>query len=217
MKTALIIGSTGMIGTELIKQLIENEEYTKIISLVRRESEVKHPKLTEHVVNFDAPEAWKSYLKGDVLFSVMGTTLKTAGSKENQYKVDYTYQYEAAKAASDNQVPVYVLLSSAGAKSSSANFYQKIKGKLEDDVKRLPFEVISIIQPGQLDGARQENRPWEKLALKVMYTLNRVGLLKKYRPIQAPQVARAMLNAANKKQSRVYTLEKVFELADAQA
>ena len=213
MKTAIVIGSTGMVGVELVKQLIESEGYTKIISLVRRESDVKHPKLSEHIVDFNAPETWKSLVKGDVLFSVMGTTIKNAGTQANQYKVDYTYQYQIAQAASENGVPAYVLVSSAGAKSSSNNFYLKTKGQLEDDVRKLAFNVISILQPGQLDGARQENRPMEKVGLSVMYALNRVGLLRKYRPIQAKEVAKAMLHAAEKTQSGVYALDKVFELA----
>lgn len=212
MKTAIVIGSTGMVGTELIKQLIESEDYSKIISLVRRASGEKHPKLSEQIVDFNKPEKWKDLVKGDVLFSAMGTTIKNAKTKDNQYKVDYTYQYETAKAASENCVPVYVLVSSVGAKSSSSNFYLKIKGKLEDDVKKLPFNVISILQPGQLDGNRLEHRGMEKMALKTVYLLNRIGLLTKYRPIQAYEVAKAMINVSEKDKSGVYTLDKVFEL-----
>ena len=212
MKTAIVIGSTGMVGTELIKQLIESEDYSKIISLVRRASGEKHPKLLEQIVDFDKPETWKELVKGDVLFSVMGTTIKTAKTKENQYKVDYTYQYETASIASKNAISEYVLVSSAGAKASSPYFYPKIKGKLEDDVKILPFKVISILQPGQLDGNRIEKRSTEKMALKIMYGLNKMGLLKKFRPIQASEVAKAMMNVAEKTISKTYKLDELFEI-----
>lgn len=212
MKTAIVIGSTGMVGAELIKKLIESEDYSKIISLVRRESGVKHPKLSEHAIDFDRPETWKELVKGDVLFSVMGTTIKNAKTKENQFKVDYTYQYETAKIASGNGVPIYVLVSSVGAKSSSGNFYLKIKGKLEDDVQKLPFKVISILQPGQLDGNRTESRPAEKIAIKLMYLLNKIGLFKKYRPIQASEVAKVMINVTGKTKSKSYKLDELFEI-----
>lgn len=212
MKTAIVIGSTGMVGTELIKQLIESEDYSKIISLVRRASGVEHSKLVEKIVDFDQPETWKELVKGDVLFSTMGTTIKNAKTKENQYRVDYTYQYETAKIASENGVPTYVLISSVGANSSSPYFYPKIKGKLEDDVKKLSFKVISILQPGQLNGNRTESRPLEKISLKAMYWLNKIGLLKKYRPIQAEEVAKAMISVAEKTISKTYKLDELFEI-----
>lgn len=212
MKTAIVIGSTGMVGTALIKQLIESDDYSNVISLVRRASGVEHTKLVEKVVDFDQPEMWKELVKGDVFFSTMGTTIKTAKTKENQYRVDYTYQYETAKIASENSVPNYVLVSSVGANSSSPYFYLKTKGKLEDDVKKLLFNVISILQPGQLDGNRTEKRPLEKISLKAMYWFNKIGLLKKYRPIQAEEVAKAMINVAERTTSKIYKLDELFEI-----
>ena len=198
MKKAIVIGSTGLVGSELISKLLTNSDYSEVISLVRRKSGVTHPKLTEHVVDFDKPELWKNMVKGDVLFSAMGTTIKTAKTKDNQYKVDYTYQYETAKTAAENSVPVYVLISSAGASSNSLNFYTNMKGKLEDSVKSLPFRTIQILQPGQLDGNRKENRMAEKMGLKVMYALNKIGLLQNYKPIKGYEVAEAMIAVAEK-------------------
>ena len=111
-----------MVGTALVSQLLENDNYSEVISFVRRKSDSAQPKLTEHIVDFDKPDLWKNLVKGDVLFSAMGTTIKAAKTKDNQYKVDYTYQFETAKAACESGVPVYVLVSSAGASSSSLNF-----------------------------------------------------------------------------------------------
>ena len=112
---AIVIGSTGMVGKELVKKLIENEHYSEIISLVRRPSGITNPKLDEHVIDFDRPETWKDLVKGDVLFSALGTTIAKAKSKEEQFKVDFTYQYNVAKIAVENGATSYVLISSAGA------------------------------------------------------------------------------------------------------
>ena len=212
MKKAIVIGSTGLVGSELVKQLLESSDYSEVISLVRRKSGETHPKLSEHVVDFDKPDVWKNLVKGDLLFSAMGTTIKTAKTKDNQYKIDYTYQYETAKIAAENGVPVYVLISSAGANSNSLNFYVSLKGKLEDSVRQLPFKTIQILQPGQLDGNRKENRIGEKMGLKVMYALNKMGILHKYRPIKGYEVAEAMIAVANKPSSGSYRLNELFDL-----
>lgn len=214
MQKAIVIGSTGLVGTQLIKQLLENPDYSEVISLVRRESDVTHVKLSEHVVVFDAPDSWKLLVKGDVLFSAMGTTIKQAKSKENQYKIDFTYQYETAKIAAENGVPTYVLVSSTGANPNSLFFYSNMKGKLEEEVKKLPFKTIHVLQPGQLDGDRTENRILEKWGLKVMYKLNDRGFLKKLRPIQGQEVATAMIAVSNKPDSGIYRLDELFELIE---
>lgn len=214
MKKAAVIGSTGMVGTQLIKLLIENEEFSEIISLVRRSGGIKHPKLNEQIIDFEKPAEWKKLVTGDVLFSTLGTTIAQAKTKENQFKIDYTYQFTVAEAAAKNGVSKYVLVSSAGASSKSSVFYSNMKGKLEDAVQSLPFEAISILRPGQLDGNRSEKRFGEKTALTAMYFLNILGLLKRYRPIQAVKVAQAMINAVRKTESASYTLDEVHKLAE---
>jgi uncharacterized protein YbjT (DUF2867 family) len=214
MKKAIVIGSTGMVGTELIKLLIENKDFSEIVSLVRRSGGVNHPKLNEQIIDFDKPDEWKNLVTGDVLFSTLGTTLAHAKTKENQFKIDYTYQYTVAEVAAKNGVSNYVLVSSAGASSTSAVFYSKMKGELEDAVKKLPFYVISILRPGQLDGDRKEKRTGEKAGLSVMYFLNKIGLFRRYRPIQAVRVAQAMINASKKTNSAFYTMEEVHTLAN---
>lgn len=213
MKKAIVIGGTGMVGLQLIKQLIESDEYTEIVSLVRHTSNISSPKLNEKIINFDQPESWRNLVTGDVLFSTLGTTIADAKTKNAQFKVDFAYQYNVAEIASKNGVKNYVLISSAGANSKSKTFYMNMKGQLEDAVVELPFDVISIIRPGQLDGDRNQKRISEKIGLSVMYFLNKIGLFLKYKPIQAKEVARAMINAAEKKNSDTYTLDKVFELA----
>ena len=213
MKKAIVIGGTGMVGLQLVKQLIEDEKYDEIISLVRRSSGINNPKLQEKIINFDQPESWSNLVTGDVLFSTLGTTIAQAKTKDAQFKVDYTYQFIVAETAAKNGVETYVLISSAGANSKSRVFYTNMKGKLEDAVRALSFKQITIIRPGQLAGNRAEKRKSEKIALSIMYFINKLGLLKRYKPIQAYQVAQAMINAAENKNSGIYSLDKVFELA----
>ncbi len=214
LRTALVIGSTGMVGRELVTQLCESSEFEQVISFVRRSSGFSHSKLQEHVVNFDQPESWKELLKGDVLFSCMGTTLAAAGSKVSQYKVDYTYQYETARMAAENNVPVYVLVSSTGANANSALFYPKIKGQLDEAVQKLGFKSVQILRPGQLYGERQQKRSAELFAVKMMFAMNSLGLFKKYKPIHASEVAKAMISAAKRTGSNIFTLDELFKLPD---
>ena len=213
MKKAIVIGGTGMVGLQLVKQLIEDEKYDEIISLVRRSSGINNPKLQEKIINFDQPESWSNLITGDVLFSTLGTTIAQAKTKDAQFKVDYTYQFIVAETAAKNGVGTYVLISSAGANSKSSVFYSNMKGKLEDAVQALSFKQITIIRPGQLAGNRVEKRKSEKIALSIMFLINKLKLLKRYKPIQAYQVAQAMINAAENKNSGTYSLDKVFELA----
>jgi uncharacterized protein YbjT (DUF2867 family) len=212
MKTAIIIGSSGMVGTQLLDLLLISNEYSQIISLVRRRSGIQHSKLNEHIVNFYKPESYKNLVKGDVLYSCMGTTLAQAKSKNNQYRVDFTYQYQVAETAAQNNVPVYVLVSSAGANAKSGAFYMQMKGKLDEAVSKLNFSSIQIIRPGQLYGLRTEKRIAEKLAIKIMFFLNKLGILNKYKPIHAREIAQAMIVAARNNSLHTYTLDEVFGL-----
>jgi uncharacterized protein YbjT (DUF2867 family) len=216
MKTALIIGATGLTGSNLLHLLLVDLRFEKIIIFVRTSTGITHPKLEEHIVRFDQPGEWVDLVKGDVLFSAMGTTLKKAGSKAAQYAVDFTYQYAFARAAFVNEVPVYVLVSSAGADAKSLFFYMKMKGELEEAVRKLSFERTRILQPGPIDGPRAEKRSLEKAVFRVIRFLNQLGLCAQYRPIEGADLARAMRNAALLPDPGVleYRLSAVFELAE---
>ncbi|MCU0413720.1 MAG: NAD(P)H-binding protein, partial [Ignavibacteriaceae bacterium] len=144
MKTAIVIGATGLIGKHLTKLLLDNPDYSTIRVFARRSINISNSKLAEHIVDFDEIDKWKSKIIDDDLFSAMGTTIKKAGSKEAQYKIDVAYQFDFAKAASENGVKNYFLVSSSGANDESKFFYMKIKGHLEEKVKLLPFNKIRI-------------------------------------------------------------------------
>lgn len=216
MKTALVIGATGLVGTQLVQQLLADDRFSKVIVFGRRPLGIANPKLEEHLIDFDKPEAWQHLVKGDVFFSSLGTTLKQAGGQSQQYKVDYFYQYKFAEIAAQNGVPAYVLVSSSGANKDSMIFYSRMKGTLEEAVKKLGFQSLNIIQPGLLHGDRKEERFGEELAYKVMHFLDRVGIAGKYRPYEDKVVARAMINAGIAAQSGVhtYTLGDIFTLAE---
>tara|TARA_B100000614_G_scaffold219518_1_gene205742 strand:+ start:176 stop:823 length:648 start_codon:yes stop_codon:yes gene_type:complete len=204
---ALVIGSTGATGTELTKQLIEHEEFTEVRVFVRNVPKINHPKLNVHKVDFNEISSWSDQLTGDVLFLAMGTTLKTAGSKEAQYKVDVTYQYEVAKAAAKNNVSKLILVSSVGASSNSIFFYPKIKGKLEEMVKKLNFKSICILRPPVIDRGESMMRPTERKTIAFIKRLNKFGLLVSQKPITSFFLARKMVELVNKE-----TIEKTIIL-----
>ncbi|MFH1196663.1 MAG: NAD(P)H-binding protein [bacterium] len=213
MKTAIVIGATGLIGKNLTRILLDDERYSFVKIFVRRSSGVVHPKLEEHIVDFDEIEKWKGEITGDVLFSAMGTTIKKAGSQAVQYKIDFTYQYEFAKAAAANGVRKYLLVSSIGAGSKSKNFYLKIKGELEDKISELSLKNIMIFQPSLLIGERDEKRFTEELGAKIFSPITElIPFLKKYRPIKAETVAEAMIRSAaldSKTKVTVYLSEQI--------
>lgn len=215
MKTAILIGATGLVGKALLELLLKQEEYGKVVVFGRRSVDMQHLKLEEHIINFDAPKEWEALVQGDVLFSSLGTTLARAGSKAAQYKVDYTYQYAFAAAAARNGVPVYVLVSAPYVKPDALVFYSKMKGELERDVRKLPFQSFTFIQPGLLFGSREVHRTGEAIAYIVLKVFNAVGLFRGYRPVSGTTVAKAMIAAAGEAATgeRTYTMEEVFTKA----
>lgn len=192
---ALVIGVTGATGSDLIQQLLNDDAFDRVDVFVRREFALQHAKLTAHVINFDAPQEWHALVKGDVLFSCLGTTLDAAGSKDAQWKIDYDYQYNFAKAARDNGVATYVLVSAEGANSKSPVFYSKMKGKLEDAVCELAFHYLVIFNPPLLV-RKNTDRNGEVIAEKVLGFLNTFGILRSQKPLPTAVLARAMVNAA---------------------
>lgn len=214
-KKAIVIGATGLVGCELIDLLLNHSNFEKVIAFVRRPvTHINHPKFEQHVINFAMPEDWRNLVKGDVLFSALGTTLKQAKNKTNQYQIDFMHQYNFAEIAANNNVGEYVLVSSMGANSKSMFFYMRMKGELENAVAHLPFQKIVIIRPSQLEGRRHKKRTGEKMALLFTKAMNKIGLLRNSRPIHAQTVAKAMINALETTDRHsIHSQNKLFELA----
>lgn len=195
---ALLIGATGATGKDLLDLLLKDEQTEQVTVFVRRDFGIVHPKLVVHHIDFSKPKQWEHLVVGDVLFSCLGTTLKAAGSKAAQWKIDYTYQYEFAKAAKLNQVPHYILVSAGYASPNSKFFYSRMKGELEEAVKALNFPRLSIFNPPILV-RKNSDRPGEMTGLKVIQFFNAIGLYRSQRPLPTETLAQAMMHAAHRK------------------
>jgi uncharacterized protein YbjT (DUF2867 family) len=218
VKTALIIGSTGLIGSELLNLLLDSNDYLKVITFVKRDTGIKHPKLTQHIINFDKPETYKDLVVGDDFFCTIGTTIKKAGSKEAFRKVDFEYPRQFAAFALQNKVKQFLIISSLGADAKSGNFYLKTKGEIQDFLKNCNFESVSVLQPSLLLGNRTEFRLGEKVGAFFMKSLSFLflGNLKKYKPIESKTVAKALLKIAqtNNKGFKIYESDAIQEIGN---
>ena len=193
-KTALIAGATGLVGSYCLRMLLQSDRYAKVTALVRRPLEVLHPKLEQKVVDFDQLATTPGIIADDI-FCCLGTTMKKAGSKDAFYKVDYTYVVELARITSMQFASQFLVVSAMGADPDSLIFYNRVKGEMEEAIKKLSFTAVHIFRPSLLLGERPETRIGEKIGEVVMTALKpvMVGPLKKYRAVPARDVAKAML------------------------
>ena len=192
---ALVIGATGATGKDLVNKLLEDKDFQEVHAFVRRPLNIENEKLKAYVVDFEKPEEWKDLVKGDVAFSCLGTTLKDAGSKDAQRKVDFDYQYQFAKNAKENEVEDYILVSSYGANPNSKIFYSRMKGELEKEVKNLHFNKMTIFQPGMLE-RKDSDRTGEVLGGKIIKFANKLGICESQKPLPTDVLAQAMINSS---------------------
>lgn len=193
--TVVLIGATGLVGSEILCHLLPDPRVGAVVALGRRTTGVAHAKLEEHLVDFGSPATWRDFVHGDVLVSALGTTLRAAGGRAAQYRVDHDHQLAVASEARRNGVGTCVIVSSMGASPSSRIFYSRMKGELERDVEALGFPRTRFIRPGPLDGNRAEPRAGERLMLGLLRPLSPI-LPAPLRPIHAAIVARAAIAAA---------------------
>lgn len=194
-KTAIILGASGLVGNEVLKLLLLDINLEQIKVFVRKPLSVEHPKLEQIIVDFDAIDNYAHLIKGDVFFCCIGTTIKTAGSKDAFLKVDYTYPLSFAKIAKQNGLEKFLLISSIGADKTSSNFYLKVKGDIEVALEKIKFESLVILRPSMLLGDRKEFRFGEsagKIFMK-LFSFVFIGNLKKYKAVEASAVAKAMV------------------------
>lgn len=189
---AIIIGGTGATGKELVKQLLEDSRFDEVTVLVRKSYFKQQPRLTEILVDFEKLSSYKELIHGDVAFSCLGTTLKDAGSKEAQWRVDHDYQLEFASIAKENGVESFILISAVGASANSFFFYNKMKGTLEQRIRELNIEQFVVLHPGGIERPNS-TRKGEKFGIKLIKALNAVGILRGYAPITVNRLAKAMI------------------------
>ncbi|MGC4036569.1 MAG: NAD(P)H-binding protein [Chitinophagaceae bacterium] len=210
---ALVIGATGATGKDLVNILLNSPAYTAVVIFVRRSTGIVHPKLEEVLTDFDKLEAIANHITGDVLFSLLGTTLKIAGSKEAQQHIDYEIPLKFAEIAKSNGVKATVLLSAYGATPSSRIFYSRLKGNLEKEIGKLAFDQFIIFRPGLL--LRQNtDRRGERISASLLKALNSVGIIKRFRPMPTHTLAEKMAKALNHFTGGTHAIElnKIFEL-----
>ena len=209
---AIVLGATGAVGLDLVEMLLKDNAFSEVEVFVRRAMPMENGKLTTHIVDFKQLKDWQDMIKGDVVFSCMGTTLKAAGSRERQYEIDYTYQLEFAQAAHSNGVPIYILVSSAMANANSKLFYTRMKGELEEAIQQLHFQKEVIMRPPLLI-RKNTTKTDEKVVVVVLKVLNALGLFKKQRPMPTEVVAKAMIVAAKQGVSGVFEPTDIWNLA----
>lgn len=191
---ALIIGATGATGSDLVKILLQDPDYTRVVAFVRRPSELNHPKYSEIITDFEALEAVADSIQGDVWFSCLGSTLKAAGSKEKQWHIDYDIPVKFAEISRKNGVPRAVLVSAHGASAASRVFYSKLKGTLDDAILEVRFDPCLIFRPGFLL-RKDTDRPRERVVAFGLMVLNSLGILRKFRPLPASILAEKLAKA----------------------
>ncbi len=191
---ALVIGATGATGKPLVMELLKNTDYTEVVIFVRRATGIIHPKLKEYILDFNDIESYSDIIRGDIFFCCMGTTLKAAGSKMAQWRIDYEIPLEFARIAKENGIKSFVLVSSGNADSRSKIFYSRMKGELEEKIETLNFKQYIVFRPGLLNRP-ESDRFTENAAVSVLNFFNRLGMLKAQTPLPTPLLAQKMIKA----------------------
>ncbi len=217
-RTALLVGATGLVGGHCLQFLLQSDDYEKVIILVRRPLLMQHSKLEEHVVNFDKLDQYASIINASDIFCCLGTTIKAAGSQQEFRKVDFTYTVQTCAIAAKNGADQLLVVTALGANRRSKIFYNRVKGETEEALSKLPCEAIHFFRPSLLLGERKKFRPAEKAGINVLRGLAMLmaGPLKRYRPIEAKVVARAMVLVAHETRSgvNVYESDRIQALHD---
>lgn len=206
MKTALLFGSSGFIGSHLLEKLLGDPEYTQVTVVVRKDLPFRHPKLKILIGNLNSLPALQDDLAADETFIALGTTKKHTPDPEEYYRVDHDYPVQAAKYAKEKGAQSIFLVSAVGADADSKVNYVRAKGETERDILALGFRHTHIFRPSMLLGQRKENRPLERVIIRLWPLVDPLLLgkrLSKYRGIDGKDVARALAQAAKSQSDKV--------------
>ena len=198
MKTALVIGATGLIGRNLVFELLKSPHFSKVIVLTRRDIVIKHDKLHQILVDFEELENYQNDMVADVIFCCLGSTKAKTPDPILYTQIDYDYPLTVAKIAKKNGASQYLLVSSLGANTNSSVFYTRLKGEIEVAISTIGFDSYSIFRPSLLLGSRNESRPLETITQYLMRVLNPlfIGPLRLYKAVKGVEVAKAMIKVA---------------------
>lgn len=210
---AVVVGGSGLIGRLLIQLLLKSAEYNEVVSLGRKKITSKNNRLPQHIVDFNSLENHADLVNGDVVFCCLGSTRKKTPDLDEYQIIDHDYPVKLAKIAHANGASQFHLVSALGADKNSSNFYSRMKGQTEEDIKAIDLRCLFIYQPPLLTGHRHEYRPMERIAIGLMTVINPFlfGRLRKYRSIPAETVAKAMYKQSlqKKKGVHIYTSDKI--------
>lgn len=216
-KSALIAGATGLTGSELVKVLLDDPAYDKVKVLVRRPLDMDHPKLEQIHADFYQLKKYAERFDVDDVYCCLGTTIRKAGSQKAFRRVDYEYPVAIAELAKEAGAKNFLVISAMGADARSNIFYSRVKGQMEDALKKMEFKALHIFQPSLLLGERNEFRLGEKAASLLAPAFSPLlrGGMKKYKPIEAKQVAKAMCEAAKSEKNGVlvHSSDEIAEMA----
>ncbi|NLP50673.1 oxidoreductase [Bacillus sp. RO1] len=208
-RSALLIGATGLVGTYVQKEILQNSDYGNLTTFVRNKTTETHPKLNELKIDFDKMSDYKEHFKVDDLYVCLGTTKKKAGTQENFRKVDFDYVVEAARLAKENGVTKIAVVSAIGADENSRFFYNQVKGEMEKAVSAIGISSTYYFRPSLLLGDREEFRLGERIGEVLGTVIQPVlrGKLKKYRSVHGQTVAKAMVRFIKDGRNGVHIVE----------
>ena len=215
MKTALIFGSTGLVGGNVLNQLIQNDNYSKIKIFVRSSIQVNNSKVQVIQTDFNNLEKHKEEIMGSECFYCIGTTKKNSFDKNEYQRIELDIPKKVAQIAKSNNINSYFFVSSGYANSKSSGDYLKYKGLVEEEILSLGFSKIGIMRPSFILGNRKEFRLGEKIGIIIFKLLNPIfiGPLKKMRSIRSETIARAMIKIANEDIDRkIFESDQISEL-----
>jgi uncharacterized protein YbjT (DUF2867 family) len=216
-KTAIVAGATGLIGEELVKCLLESPDFTSVIILIRKSTNLKHEKLTELVIDYEKLDAVGEYFAKANVFCALGTTIKVAKTKEAFRKVDYEYPLQLAKLVQKYGAEQFHVVTAMGANPNSSIFYSQVKGQLEIALEQLKLPSLHIYHPSLLLGNRKEFRLGERAGAVIMRVLSvaLIGKLRKYRAIHVKTIAKSMIYASLMQQSgtQIYEYNEITKFA----
>ena len=215
MKTALIFGSSGLVGKNLLNQIINNSNYSKVKIFVRSSLEISDQKVEIINTDFKDLQKIKNLIIGDDCFFCIGTTKKNSPDKNEYRRVELDLPKKIAQISKSNNVKSFIFVSSGFADPKNSGDYLKFKGLVEEEIKSLNFEKIGILRPSFLLGNRKENRVGEKIGIFIFKILSPIffGPIKKMKPIHSEKVAKAMIKIANEDiQKTIFESNEISDL-----